>query len=474
MSEPRDCRHSPPPTPPPVLRPTPPPQQRQPQPALLPTPEQNQSKTLGQVPNAHSAVVIRSAPASTRGFASLDRRRRLFAGCGGVVIIALLLLAISRAPHTAQEQSDAARLVAKVDPAVVTICCSNGGGSGFLVDETGIIVTNCHVVDGVAKATVTLADETQFVVTGFLACVPGKDLVLLKIDPAGRSLPALRLAEVDPTKGEKVYAFGSPMGLAGSMSDGLVAAVRGGPELYGKMGLGCDPDLKLIQTTAPVSPGNSGGPLVNGRAEVVGINTMASIAIAQNLNFAVSATHIRDMMKARSNTVRSLGDLPSQPTLATRIAVPEAHADRPNSNQPRKELSVPTGSVRIINRKVGLVTLIWSKQNGINRIEPAGDDFKIRCQDTGKYLALKDWAAKGREAPRGHPGALRLVSDASDRSGLWRFEPAGGGYWRIINCKSGQCLEPVNAESNPLATQRVPRNGALEQQWRLEPVKSGE
>ena len=92
---------------------------------------------------------------------------------------------------------------------------------------------------------------------------PGKDLVLLKINHAGRKLPTIRVAEVAPAKGEKVYAFGEPMGLSGSVSDGLVAAVRDGREIrdffneltgediYVRV-LGYDLDADWIQTTAPI------------------------------------------------------------------------------------------------------------------------------------------------------------------------------------------------------------------------------
>ncbi len=137
----------------------------------------------------------------------------------------------------------------------------------------------------------------------------------------------------------------------------------------------------------------------------------------------------------------------------------------------RKKQRIPDGWVQIINRKAGLVTWIWGKQNGLNRIEPAGDYFKIRCQDSGEYLALKEWAARGEKAPRGHPAALHLVPDSGERSMLWKFEPLEDGYWRIVNRESGQCLEPVNPESKRLARQGPPHEGAVEQQWRIELVK---
>jgi probable HAF family extracellular repeat protein len=254
---------------------------------------------------------------TARRWRQLDRKWRVWAACALLAVVLLPRLFTftngggAQAPQGAPSQGDAAQLVARTEPAVVTICCPDGGGSGFVVDEMGVIVTNYHVVEGAAEATVVFPDKTRFVVNGFLACAPGKDLALLKISPAGRKLPTLRLAEVAPAKGEKVYAFGEPMGLSGSVSDGMVAAVRRSAELPGTQERGYDAGLELIQMTAPISPGNSGGPLVNARGEVVGVNTIGSVIIAQNVNFAVSAIHVRDLIQeGRLNIPRPLSDLP--------------------------------------------------------------------------------------------------------------------------------------------------------------------
>ena len=114
------------------------------------------------------------------------------------------------------------------------------------------------------------------------------------------------MAENPPAKGERVYAFGAPMGLSGSVSDGIVAALRPGEDvrqtleklarrdIYKEI-LGYDLDAQWIQTTAPISPGNSGGPLVNARGEVVGINTWVH-ALGQNLNFSLAAVHIKQLL----------------------------------------------------------------------------------------------------------------------------------------------------------------------------------
>lgn len=221
----------------------------------------------------------------------------------------------------AQEKQDLAQLVAQVDPSVVTVALSDRSlGSGFVVDEKGLILTNYHVIEGAKEATVIFPDKTKFKVEGFVGILPKKDLALIRIEPGTKRLQPLRVAEQPPAKGEKVYAFGAPMGLSGSVSDGIVAALRSGEDVRNTLKglanrdiyhevLGYDLDAQWLQTTSPISPGNSGGPLVNAKGEVVGINTWVH-ALGQNLNFALSAVHIKPMIAAAGTTLHPLEELP--------------------------------------------------------------------------------------------------------------------------------------------------------------------
>ncbi len=136
-----------------------------------------------------------------------------------------------------------------------------------------------------------------------------------------KEITPLRLADKLPAKGDRVFAFGSPMGLSGSVSDGIVAAIRSGNEvsetllkllqkdIYQKI-LGYTLDAQWIQTTAPISPGNSGGPLVNTRGEVVGINTWV-YAVGQNLNFSLSASDLKQFLEMAGKNVQPLSNLPA-------------------------------------------------------------------------------------------------------------------------------------------------------------------
>jgi hypothetical protein len=218
---------------------------------------------------------------------------------------------------------DLSALVAQVDPCVVTISLSNHSeGSGFLVEKSGLIVTNYHVIEGAESATVTFPNKKSYPVEGYVAINQSKDLALLRIhfEGDGEEHPILRLSDSPPSKGERVYAFGAPMGLSGSVSDGIVAAVRDGKDVsdtltkithqdvYGKI-LGYDLDAEWIQITAPISPGNSGGPLVNARGDVIGVNTWVCI-VGQNLNFSLSVKHLYEFVAHAGNEVHQLASLP--------------------------------------------------------------------------------------------------------------------------------------------------------------------
>jgi hypothetical protein len=223
----------------------------------------------------------------------------------------------------AQARDDLQELVpSKVDPCIVTITLDNKSeGSGFVVDAKGLVVTNYHVIEGAKSVTITFPDKRKYRAEGFLAISPTKDLALLRFQPRDKGLKTLKLADAAPGKGERVFAFGAPMGLSGSVSDGIVAAIRPGLDVRDTLqklakrdvyteSLGYDLDAEWIQSTAPISPGNSGGPLVNARGEVVGVNTWVC-ALGQNLNFSLSVAHLRTLLASAGTTVQPLASLPA-------------------------------------------------------------------------------------------------------------------------------------------------------------------
>jgi hypothetical protein len=208
----------------------------------------------------------------------------------------LLLLATSQ--FASADQKDVQKLAETVGKGVVTIKTSGGkSGSGFIIDET-TVVTNFHVVAGAEKATVVFHDKSQGDVTGFCGVSPETDIAILNVKlPAGMAAGALKIAAELPKPGEQVYAFGSPLSLSGTISDGIVSAVRHGKEIDAAAKLGYKPDSIWIQTTAPISPGNSGGPIVNADGEVLGLATFYDKR-GQNINFATSSRQIAAMLDA--------------------------------------------------------------------------------------------------------------------------------------------------------------------------------
>ncbi len=202
----------------------------------------------------------------------------------------------------AGDSVDLTEVVEKIEPSVVQVKTDRGLGSGFIVDSRGLVVTNYHVIEGAAKATVTFENQLSAEVAGYVAGDKGKDLAVIAVK-TNAELPALPLHRDLPRKGERVAAFGAPEGLVGTVSQGIVSAIRSGKELQAIMGgeggpwAGVDPKTTWIQTTAPISQGSSRGPLVDMEGKVVGVNTRSKPG-GQNLNFAIAAAEAADLLSA--------------------------------------------------------------------------------------------------------------------------------------------------------------------------------
>jgi S1-C subfamily serine protease len=205
----------------------------------------------------------------------------------------------------AEEPMALADLIEQVESAVVRISTDRGIGSGFLADGRGLVVTNFHVVFRARRATVVFANGRSLEVAGWAAVSPEKDLAVLRVR-SDEPLPTIPLRAELPRKGESVVAFGAPLGLDFTVSQGIISALRTSeslrkviPGMFGPSAF--DPDTQWIQTTTPISPGNSGGPLVDEQGRVVGVNT-ASRSDGQNLNFAVASTEVASLLSKVSDT----------------------------------------------------------------------------------------------------------------------------------------------------------------------------
>jgi len=143
---------------------------------------------------------------------------------------------------------------------------SQGQGSGFILDKLGHILTNNHVIDNAQRVEVTLSDKHKYKAT-VIVVDKGHDLALLQIN-APNLVPATLSESTGLVVGQRVYALGNPFGLSGTMTRGIISAIRS------IRGPGGNPIEDAIQTDAAVNPGNSGGPLLNSRGEVIGITTL--------------------------------------------------------------------------------------------------------------------------------------------------------------------------------------------------------
>ena len=193
-------------------------------------------------------------------------------------------------------------LVVLLDKSVVRISVKTDHGrsigSGFVIDPDGSIMTNYHVIEEATSAVVEFESGEKSDVIGFTTVDKDRDLAIIKINLDPSKLLKVRVAKELPKKGEKVMAFGAPKGLSFTSSDGIISAIRHTPEFTARKA------GSFLQTTAPISPGNSGGPLVNMRGEVVGVNSFK--VEGENLNFAASATDIRDVIEKRGTTLTPL------------------------------------------------------------------------------------------------------------------------------------------------------------------------
>ena len=190
-------------------------------------------------------------------------------------------------------------LVRRIKPSAVAIetfdakGATLSRGSGFFISNDKII-TNRHVIEKSSRVEIHLMDGKKFTVRGVLAIDGEGDLALLQVDVPPASAAPLPMVRTAPQEGESIVVIGNPFGLEGSVSNGIVSAVREIPG-YGK----------IIQITAPISPGSSGSPVVNMRGQVIGVATLQA-AEGQSLNFAVPSERIAQLKVGELKTFASL------------------------------------------------------------------------------------------------------------------------------------------------------------------------
>jgi tetratricopeptide (TPR) repeat protein len=194
-------------------------------------------------------------------------------------------------------QADLPDLIKKAEPSIVVILTFDqkgkrfGQGTGFFIAKNGDLITNYHVLHRASRSQVKLPSGEEYAVKRVVAEDPDGDLVRVSVDIPEEKVAPLPISSTPPLVGEKVVVIGTPLGLDQSVSDGIVSAIREVP------GFG-----KIIQMTAPISPGSSGSPVLNMKGEVVGVVTFLLVA-GQNLNFAIPGDRIPQMPLGEGKTL---------------------------------------------------------------------------------------------------------------------------------------------------------------------------
>jgi serine protease Do len=224
---------------------------------------------------------------------SRSAKRRYLWGILGLAITAISLYSLLMLSSSRERNPT----VAELQRAVFTVIGRDAHndaisqGSGFFIDSNGTGITNFHVLKGSSQAEIRLENGTKYSIARVLAANEEIDLIAFKVN-----IPSSKVASVidikraaQPTVGQHIFAIGSPKGFNNTVSDGLVSAIR---EVDG---------MKVIQITAPMSPGSSGGAVIDDRGVLVGVTSFQAKS-GQNLNFAIAADHVRSLLDREIGT----------------------------------------------------------------------------------------------------------------------------------------------------------------------------
>ncbi|MBU4480533.1 trypsin-like peptidase domain-containing protein [Patescibacteria group bacterium] len=204
-------------------------------------------------------------------------------------------------------------LIKRIEPSIVVIFTYSGKfdiylkekreedilrlGSGFFISQNGDIITNYHVLKGAESAEVKTSDGKTYTISDIVAVDEKNDIIRLSVNIPSKYVLPLSLSETTPEIGERIIVYGSPLGLEKTLSDGIISAIREVPG-YGK----------LIQITAPISPGSSGSPVLNMKGEVIGVATFQMVE-GQNLNFAIPSERIASLNLMKEEKMFTIGEL---------------------------------------------------------------------------------------------------------------------------------------------------------------------
>jgi S1-C subfamily serine protease len=313
----------------------------------------------------------------------------------------------------------AADLFKQMSPSVVRIISlgSKGEplsqGSGFILTRD-LIATNYHVVKGSSGLSVLLDGNATIQVLGIAALDPDGDVALVKV--AGAVPPALKLAENLPRVGTRSYAIGNPLGLTNTLSEGLISGLRKE-----------SPSLTFLQTTTPISPGSSGGPLINEEGNVLGVTTLCFLD-GQNLNFAVESARIRRLLDSYRGAVTQVMKQNWVPTRGQRdeaswwLSKAREETLRVRGPQGTLYAAIATDFADLGNREGCLRTLeLWKMCIGNENLgwyqDAQAAGLRARAGDVAGALKALAAASNVRERIYGHVFIAKALAAAGDAAG---------------------------------------------------------
>ena len=227
------------------------------------------------------------------------------------VSTALMILFVSCPPWAlCSGEEGLPAMIRRVEPSIVVLFTYNregkfvGQGSGFFVNQEGDVVTNYHVLKGASRAEARMSDGSVYRVNRVIAEDEEGDLIRVSTNTPQNLVRPLLIRSSFPEVGERIIVMGTPLGLEKTVSDGIVSAVRDLPE-FGK----------IIQVTAPISPGSSGSPVVNMNGEVIGVVSFFLMP-GQNLNFAIPGDRIAKLTPADGKTLSEREEVKEEERLA--------------------------------------------------------------------------------------------------------------------------------------------------------------
>ena len=213
--------------------------------------------------------------------------------------VLLIFIFLLSTPVAVVTQDELPELVRRIKPSAVAVETFDARGeklsrgSGFFIGPDRV-VTNRHVIENAFKAEIHSFTGAVYPVKGVIAVDAEADIALLRVEAPATQVRPLSLDRTSPQEGESVFVIGNPLGLEGSVSNGIVSAVRDIPT-FGR----------IIQITAPISPGSSGSPVVNMLGQVIGVASL-QVTGGQSVNFAIPSARISQL---QDGPMLSLSDL---------------------------------------------------------------------------------------------------------------------------------------------------------------------